>query len=58
MGDVCGCEAADGGLRDGGVDEELVFGERFGEGLVGRALGGVEDASRAYSEGFLELYNE
>lgn len=27
MGDICRCEASNGGLRDRGVDEELVFGE-------------------------------
>lgn len=30
MGDVGRCEATNGGLRDGRVDEELVGGEGFG----------------------------
>lgn len=53
--DIGGCEAADGSLRDGGVDEELVFGECLGETEVFFAAGGVEDALGARLERRFEL---
>lgn len=55
MRDVCCREAADGGLRDGGVDEELVCGEGLGQFEVLFAAGGVEDFLRAGFEGGFEL---
>ena len=55
VGDVGGGEAADGGMCYGGVDEELVFGEGFGEIEVGDRAGRVEDALGAVLEGGFEL---
>lgn len=55
MGDIGGREAADGGLRDGGMDEELMFGEGGRELLVFFALGGVEDTARTDAQRGFEL---
>ena len=55
VGDVGGGEAADGGVGDGGVDEELVLGEGFGEVEVGDGAGRVEDALGAVFECRFEL---
>ena len=55
VGDVCSSQAADGGVGDGGVDEELVFGEGFGEVEVGDGARGVEDALGAVFERRFEL---
>ena len=55
MGDVGGCEAPNGSLGDGGVNKELVFGERFGLFKIFFAAGGVEDSLRAGLERHFEL---
>ena len=55
MGDVCRCETADGGLGDGGVDEELMLGQRLGALEVLFAAGGVEDLLGAGFERGFEL---
>jgi len=55
MGDIrCG-QAADGSVRDGGVDEELVLGQCSGEVEVVFASRGVEDLLRTRLECCFEL---
>ena len=49
------CEASDGGLRYGGVDEELMCGKCLGEVAIFLASGGVEDALGAGLERCFEL---
>lgn len=56
MGDVGGSQAADGGLRDGGVDEELVLGEGAREIEVVFASGGVEDSLGACLQSRFKLF--
>ena len=55
MRDIGGCEASDGGMRDRGVDEELVGGEGLGALEVLLAARGVEDLLRAGLERGFEL---
>lgn len=55
MGDVCGGQPANRGLRDGGVEEELVFGEGLCEMEVFFAARGIEDLLGAGLEGGFEL---
>lgn len=55
MGDIRRCKAADRGLRDGRVDEELVLRQGLGEFEVFFAAGGVEDLLGACLERCFEL---